>query len=118
MKTIRLFMMALAMGAVLLAADVNGTWKATITLPDGSTRENALTFKAEGEKLSGTVASRAGESKFDNGTIKGDDIAFTVVRNFGGNDITFNYKGKVTGNKIDFKVSAGEREIDMTAVKQ
>ena len=71
-----------------------------------------------GGKLSGTVARQAGESKFDNGTIKGDDIAFTVVRNFGGNDITFNYKGKVTGNKIAFKVSAGERELDVTAVKQ
>ena len=118
MKTIRLFIMALAMAAMTLAADVNGAWKGTVTLPDGSTRENTLTLKAEGEKLSGTVASQAGESKFDNGTIKGDDIAFTVVRNFGGNDITFNYKGKVTGDKIAFKVSAGEREFDMTAVKQ
>jgi hypothetical protein len=118
MKMFRLFMLAVATVAVLLAADVNGTWKAAFTLPDGSTRENTIALKAEGEKLSGTVASRAGESKFDNGTIKGDDIAFTVVRNFGGNDITFNYKGKVTGDKIAFKVSAGEREFDMTAVKQ
>ena len=111
---IGMFVFALA----ALGADVNGAWKATVTLPDGSTRENTLTLKAEGEKLSGTIASRMGESKFDNGTIKGDDIAFTVVRNFGGNDITFHYKGKVTRDKIDFKVSAGDREFDMTAVKQ
>jgi hypothetical protein len=118
MKAIRLFMMALAIAAIGLAADVNGAWKGTVTLPDGSTRENTLTLKAEAEKLSGSIASQAGESKFDNGTVKGDDLAFTVVRNFGGNDITFNYKGKVSGNKITFKVSAGEREFDMTAVKQ
>jgi hypothetical protein len=118
MNAIRLFVIGLAFAALMLAADVNGAWKGTVTLPDGSTRENTLTFKADGEKLSGTIASQAGESKFDNGTIKGDDIAFTVVRNFGGNDITFQYKGKVTGNKIAFKVSAGQREFDMTAVKQ
>jgi hypothetical protein len=118
MNMLRLFVIGLALAGLTFAADVNGAWKGTVTLPDGSTRENTLTFKADGEKLSGTIASQAGESKFDNGTVRGDDIAFTVVRNFGGNDITFHYKGKVTGNKIAFKVSAGEREFDMTAVKQ
>jgi hypothetical protein len=118
MHITRLILIALAAVAVILGADIDGTWKATFETPDGTKRENTLTFKAEGEKLTGTIASQIGESKIENGTISGDAVAFTAVRNFGGNDITFNYKGKITGNKMILKVTAGEREYEMNAVKQ
>jgi hypothetical protein len=118
MKTARLVIVAIAAITLVFGADVDGTWKATFQTPDGQTRENTITLKADGDKLTGTIASRIGESKLQNGTIKGDEVAFTAVRNFGGNDITFNYKGKITGNKMALKVSAGDRQFDMTAVKQ
>lgn len=107
-----------ALAAVLCAAGIDGKYKGTVTLPNGDTRENTMTLKTDGEMVSGSIASQMGESKFDNGTVKGDEVAFTVVRNFGGDDITFHYKGKVSGDKIVFKVSAGERQFEMTAVKQ
>ena len=72
-------------------------------------------LKAEGEKLTGTVAGGRGESEIKDGTIKGDDISFSVVRNFGGNDVTVKYKGKLAGDAIQFKVEAGERSYEMTA---
>jgi FKBP-type peptidyl-prolyl cis-trans isomerase 2 len=72
-------------------------------------------LKADGEKLTGTVASNRGESEIKDGIIKGSDVTFSVVRNFGGNDVTVKYKGKLAGDTIQFKVEAGERSYEMTA---
>ena len=118
MGTFKTTLLILALAAAAVAADVTGKWKATFTTPDGQTRENTLMLQAEGEKLSGTLSSRIGDAKIQDGTVKGDEIAFSVIRNFGGEDVKFNYKGKVTGNKMALKVSAGDREFEMTAVRE
>ena len=36
------------------------------------------------------------------GTVKGDDIAFAIVRNFQGQDVKLLYKGTVSGAEIKF----------------
>jgi hypothetical protein len=77
-----------------------------------------LIFKADGDKLNGTISSQIGESKIQNGTVKGDQISFSAVRNINGNDVTFNYTGKITGEKMVLKVRAGDREFEINAVKQ
>ena len=97
------------------AENVTGTWKGWYPGRDGQTRESTFVLKAEGEKLTGTVAGGRGESEIKDGTIKGSDISFSVVRNLGGNEVTVKYKGKVVGDAIQFKVEAGERSYDMTA---
>jgi len=99
----------------VFAENVNGTWKGSYPGRDGQTREATIVLKAEGEKLTGTVAGGRGESEIKDGTIKGSDISFTVIRNFGGNEVTVKYKGTVAGDAIQFKVEAGERSYDMTA---
>ncbi len=118
MSPLRLATVFLAGAIALLAADVSGVWKATFTAPDGQTRENTFNLKADGEKLTGTLSSAMGEAKVQDGQVKGDDVSFTVVRNFNGDDVTFKYKGKVEGTKMTLHVTAGEREIDMVANKQ
>jgi hypothetical protein len=117
-RTYRSLVLILVAAAALLAADVSGKWKASFTSSDGQTRESMLTLQADGEKLTGTMSGRTGESKIQDGTVKGDEITFVVVRNFNGDDIKFNYKGTVTGNKMALKVSAGDREFEMTATKE
>jgi hypothetical protein len=114
----RLVLILAAAVTVLAADDVSGKWKATFTAPDGQTRENMITLQADGEKLTGTLSSRMGDAKIQEGTVKGDDVAFVVIRNFNGEDVRFTYKGKVTGNKMALKVSMGDREFDMTATKE
>jgi hypothetical protein len=100
----------------VFAENVSGTWKGSYPGRDGQTRESTLVLKADGEKLTGTVAGgRGGDSEIKDGTIKGSDISFSVVRNFGGNEVTVKYKGKVAGDSIQFKVEAGERSYEMTA---
>ena len=97
------------------AADVNGKWKASFQTPDGTTRESTFTFKAEGDKLTGSTSGRGGETPISDGKVSGDSISFSVVRNFNGNEMKFTYKGKVSGDEIKLNVEAGERSFEMTA---
>ena len=110
MKTVLRFLtLVLASAALLLSADVTGKWKLSFQTPDGQTRENTLTLKAEGDKLTGSLASQRGETQISDGKVAGDDVSFVVVRNFGGNEVKMNYKGKVSGNEIKFNISAGDQ---------
>lgn len=115
---IALFIALLAFAA--FAADVNGKWKADYETPDGQQRSTVFTFKAEGGKLTGTAASAMGEVPIQDGKIQGDEISFHVIRNFGGNDVKINYKGKVGANEIKLTVSIAEmdRTFDIVAKRQ
>jgi len=112
---VRVVLCLLIAFAFVAAADVSGKWKSSFTTPDGQTRETIYTFKVDGEKLTGTVASPRGESQIQEGTVSGDEISFVVVRSFGGNEVKMRYKGKVAGDEIKFTVEAGERSFEMTA---
>jgi len=105
----------IAAGAILVttaaAADVDGKWKAEFTTADGTARVNTFTFKSDGAKLTGSVAGSQDETPIQNGKIEGSDISFTAERPFG----TFNYKGKLSGDEIKFKVDFNGNNIDMTA---
>jgi hypothetical protein len=98
-----------------LAAEVAGKWKAEFTTPDGQTRSSLFTFKVEGDKLTGTVSSPRGDAPIQEGKVSGDEISFVVVREFGGNEVRINYKGKVSGNELKLTVDFGERSFEMTA---
>ncbi len=100
---------------VASAAAVDGKWKAEFETPDGQTRTNTFTFKAEGEKLTGSVTGQAGEAPIQNGKVSGDGISFSVVRNFGGQEVTIQYKGKISGDTIQFTVDFGGGGFEITA---
>ncbi|MGE0128199.1 MAG: hypothetical protein AB7U82_08975 [Blastocatellales bacterium] len=84
------------------AADLNGKWIAQVPGRGGQTRETTFNFKAEGDKLTGTVSGRQGDNPITDGKIAGDDISFTVTASFGGNEVKLLYKGKVAGDEIKF----------------
>jgi hypothetical protein len=86
--------------SVVWAADVDGKWTAQVPGRGGQTRETTFTFKAEGEKLTGTVSGMQGDNPISDGKITGDEISFSLKLNFQGNDFTFHYKGKVSGDEI------------------
>jgi hypothetical protein len=116
----------LAFGASLAAADsdVAGKWKGEFSLPDGQAAHNVFTFEVSGETLTGSVySSLAGsEAPIQNGTVTGDALEFTIVRSFGGSDVTLRYKGALAGDEIAFLVAAGEGaqafELRMTAKRE
>ena len=91
-------------------AGPTGTWKWTVKFNDNELNFT-LKLKAEGDKLTGTLSGpREGtESKIEDGTYKGGEVAFKVTREFNGQKIVIKYKGKVSGDTIKGK-SAFERD--------
>jgi hypothetical protein len=88
--------------SIAYAADPTGKWVAQVPARDGQTREVTITLKAEGEKLTGTISGRQGDTPISDGQIKGDDLSFTVTQSRQGNEVKVNYKGKVSGDEIKF----------------
>lgn len=99
---LRIFATLLAFATLAFAADVTGQWTADVPGRGGETQASTFTFKAEGAKLTGTVANQMGERPIEEGAISGDDISFSQNLEFNGNKIKILYKGKVSGNEIKF----------------
>jgi hypothetical protein len=88
-------------------ADVAGTWAITVETANG-TGTPSVTFKQDGDKLTGTYSSQIfGEQKVT-GTIKGNAISFSFTGSFDGNTLTVTYSGTVDGNTMKGKVTLGE----------
>jgi len=87
-------------------ADPTGTWKWSSTGQNGQTRESTLTLKLEGDKLTGALTGRNGDTAIANATVKGDEISFEVTREFNGNKMTSTYKGKLSGDSIKGKIES------------
>jgi hypothetical protein len=108
--------------AVASAANIDGKWKSEFTTPNGDTRTTTYTFKADGDKLTGTVSGRNGETAITEGKISGDEISFVVVRNFRGEERKLQYKGTVSGDEIKLSVTFGPdmppREMVAKRVKE
>ncbi len=95
----------------LRAADATGTWTwSTPGRDGGEARKSTLKLKADGEKLTGTVSSpgrqggQARDTEISDGKVKGDEISFSVVREFNGNKMTVKYSGKVSADAIKGKI--------------
>ena len=98
----------LAMAGSAFAADITGKWKSEFTGPDGNSRTNVFTFEVKGEVVTGSVTSSMAPEPavIQEGTLKGDAIAFKVTRDMGGNQIKLSYTGTVKGDEMPLKVSA------------
>jgi hypothetical protein len=122
----------LALAAVARAedkkADPTGTWTWSVPARNGGPdRTNTLALKVEGDKLTGALSSprRGGEiaeTPIKDGTVKGEDISFTVTREFNGNTMTSKYSGKVSGDTIkgknEFQRDGESQSRDWSASRQ
>ena len=100
-------LLLLSFGATAADAklDPTGTWTWSYTGQDGQSRQSTLKLKLDGETLTGTVSGRNGETAIDGATLKGDDISFTVTREFNGNKMVQKYSGKLTADSIKGKIA-------------
>ena len=101
---------SLLLAVTSFAADVTGKWTAEVQGRNGA-MTTTFVFKVEGEKLTGTVSGRGGDTAISDGTVKGDDLSFNVTLNFNGNEMKMAYKGKVAGDEI--KMSRTRPGADM-----
>jgi|SRR5579871_2678715 len=91
-------------GLIALAADISGTWDASVVLDAGS---GTATFvlKQSGETLTGTYSGALGEAKVT-GSVKGADVEWSFDTEDAGKVI---YKGKLEGDgKIKGAVEYGQ----------
>jgi hypothetical protein len=96
--------------AVSYAADIDGKWTGQVQGRRG-TQTQTIMLKASDNKLTGSVhGGRGGPVEISNGTIDGDHISFTVVREFGENKITQQFKGTLSGGVLKLTVSGGRGE--------
>jgi hypothetical protein len=100
----------LTIGLLLVAgfafgADVDGKWTASVPGMDGSPMTIGYTFKADGATLTGTSTFPGMEGKemvltIKEGKINGNNISFSIVMDFGGNEMKMDYKGVVSADQI------------------
>ena len=94
------------------AEDANGTWKWTAMF-GGNSVEMTLKLKVEGDKLTGAMVRDGQETAISDATIKGNEVAFAVTREVGGQKRTTKYKGTLSGDTIKGK-QARERDGQTT----
>ena len=102
----------------LMAADVSGKWTFEQPGRGGNPgRPVTITLKADGAKLTGSVPGmgRGGDNpppptEITDGKVDGNNVSFTVKREFNGNAIVTKYNGKVEGDTIKGKVEAPGRQ--------
>jgi hypothetical protein len=94
---------AIAAG-VQAAENPTGTWKWEMKFNNQS-HEVTLKLKLDGDKLTGALVGRNGETAIADATFKDDDLSFSVTRERNGNKMTSKYTGKISGDTIKGKIS-------------
>jgi uncharacterized lipoprotein YehR (DUF1307 family) len=123
---IRKLLVALALVVIVsfaaMAADITGKWKSEAPGRDGTPMTTNYTFKVDGDKLTGTVSGRQGDTAISEGKVAGDEISFVVVRVMQGEERKIQYKGKVSGDEIKltitFNADMPPREVVAKRVKE
>lgn len=112
----RIGIVCLLLAGACLAADVDGKWTGTFMTPNGD-QPVSFTFKAEGDKLTGTTTGPAGEIQISDGKLEGNNLSFSVTFDFGGMPFTLNYKGVLANDEIKFTIDIFGMPIELTVKK-
>lgn len=80
-----------------MAADIDGKWTGMV-----AQSEITFTFKADGEKLTGTLdnAAQPGATELKDGKIKGNEISFHVLRTLQESEVKVEWTGKLNGDEL------------------
>jgi hypothetical protein len=115
---VKLFATILSFTFLALAAraaeTASGDWKWSITTQNGDTFESTAKLKQDGDKVTGTINGRFGESEITEGTIKANEVTFKVKRERDGQAFVIKYAGKLTGDTIKGKTEF-ERDGNTTS---
>ena len=111
-----LFIIALLISSAFGQTSVAGDWDGSFNTPGGA-RPFKIVLTVDGEKLTGTAKRSSGDVPIT-GTIKGDAISFSYTINYGGNDLTLIYSGKVAGDSMSGTVSFGGNAEETWSAKR
>jgi hypothetical protein len=114
-RLILLAMLLFVPGLAFAQTNVAGDWNVTINSPQGANTV-LVTFKQDGEKVSGIFKSPQGELPFEGGSLTGSDLKFAFTINIQGNELIISMTGKVDGDAMTGKAEfGGFGEGDWTA---
>jgi len=88
-------------------AAIGGVWEMTTQTPQGDMTTDA-TFVQDGEKIKFSATGFQGMEMTGEGTVKGQDVEWTVVISTPQGDFSLTYKGKVDGETMTGEVQAGD----------
>ncbi len=99
------------------AADYSGTYLGDVITSNGKV-ENKLVLKMKSDALTGTLTNQYGSLPIEHGAVDGQDLFFVVVVKDEGEDFRMVYRGHIFADEIQFRVEAGERQIDLVVKKK
>jgi hypothetical protein len=80
---------------------IDGTWRWSFTMPDGTVSSPKLTLTTDEGGLTGTCSVRTGdEQAITQATLRGDQLRFQVIRQREGQTVTTTYTGRWSGKII------------------
>src|SRR5687768_14053806 len=104
MRTLLAVLFAAALtvrGAESAEPKIEGTWKWTFNMPDGTRAEPKARLKREDDALTGTSIPRPGMSvPITDLKVDGDKISWTVVRDTNGKKVTTRYSGRIKNDTL------------------
>ena len=106
--------MELELTRIIEASKINGEWIGKVAGPEGE-MEITLTFKVEGEKLTGTNKSAMGEIQLQNGKVNGNEFTFDIE--VGGNVITNKCK-YLPNDIVDLSANVMGQDFPMTLTRK
>jgi hypothetical protein len=122
MKKIALAAVAIMAIATLAvwAADISGTWEMSSPGRGGQMMTRDITIKQDGTKITVTIPPfREGmEPTVGEGTIEGNAIQWTIVRQGPQGEMKIEYKGTVEGDTMKGTFMMRDREVEWTAKKK
>lgn len=83
---------------LLFAADLTGTWNATVQLSTGQSGSPTFVLKQDGDKLTGTYSGALGDAPI-RGTVKGNEVTI----DFEASGAQIHYAGKVDSDAKTIK---------------
>lgn len=108
-----------ALAAFAFAADITGTWTATFETQVG-TQSYTYMFKQDGTKLTGKAKSAFAnaETEITEGMVNGDDVSFVENLNYQGMPLRIVYKGKISGDTIQFTRNVADNADEKATAKR
>ena len=93
-----------------MAGDAEDMWKLTYTTSNGLVRESNLNLTVEGDTLAGTLSSDRGTARIEHGSLRGNEIAFDLIRSSNNDQITVHFKGRIEGDTMKLTLQFGTRD--------
>jgi len=111
----RLALLSCALAVVVWAADATGKWSFETQGRNGPMTQT-LNLTQDGSTLSGTMTGGRGrEVQISDGKVDGNNVSFTVVRQFRGNQMSIKYTGVISGDEMKLTIETGRGPQQVTA---